>query len=66
MHIGEVNTLRSRACIEVMLCRGETLGIPLMMRCVAICYAERGVLDHGLFSVLTGGAEGSRVAFWDA
>ena len=37
----ESNTLRSRACIEVMLCRGESFGIPLLMRCVAIYGAER-------------------------
>ncbi len=31
-----VKTLHLRACIEVMLCRGELLGIPLLTRCVAI------------------------------
>ena len=64
MHIGESNTLRSRACIEVMLCRGESFGIPLLMRCVAIRCAERETLGLGLFSVLTGDAEGSRPCFW--
>lgn len=63
MHIGESNTPRLRACIEVMLCRGESFGIPLLMRCVAICYAERLRLRLGLFSVLTGDAEGSRPYF---
>jgi hypothetical protein len=64
MHIGESNTPRLRACIEVMLCRGESFGIPLLMRCVAICYAERLRLGLGLSSVLTGDAEGSRPCFW--
>lgn len=34
------------------------------MRCVAIHGAERVRLGLGLSSVLTGDAEGSRVAFW--
>jgi hypothetical protein len=62
----EVNTLRLRACIEVVLCRCESFGIPLMMRCVAIHGAERETLGLWLSSVLTGDAEGSRVAFWGA
>ena len=45
--MGASNTPRLRACIEVMLCRGERLGIPLLMRCVAICYAERLWLGLG-------------------
>ena len=64
MHIGESNTPRLRACIEVMLYRGESFGITLLMRCVAICYAERDRLRLGVFSVLTGDAGGLRVAFW--
>lgn len=40
MHIGEGETSRLRACFAVMLCRGERLGIPLLTRCVAICYTE--------------------------
>jgi hypothetical protein len=43
----ESDTLRLRACIEVMLCRGESFGIPLLMRCVAIHGAERERLGHG-------------------
>lgn len=62
----ESNTPRLRACFEVMLCRDERLGIPLLMRAVAICYAERLRLGLGLSSVLTGDAEGSRACFWGA
>jgi len=61
-----VNTLRLRACIEVMLCRGVSFGIPLLTRCVVITCAVRVWLVHGCFSVLTGVTEGSRVAFWGA
>jgi hypothetical protein len=61
-----VNTLRLWSRYAVMLCRGESFGIPLMTRCVAIHGAERVWLVHGCFSVLTGVTEGSRVAFWVA
>jgi hypothetical protein len=62
----EGNTPRLWACIEVMLCRGVTLGIPLMTRCVAIHGAERVRLGLWLSSVLTGDAEGSGLCFWGA
>jgi len=42
----EVNTLRLRACIEVVLCRGVSFGIPLLTRCVAIHGAERMWLGY--------------------
>jgi hypothetical protein len=48
-----VNTLHLRACIAVMLCRGESFGIPLLTRCVAIRCAERMWLDHSVLLVLT-------------
>ena len=64
MHIGGTNTLRLWPCFAVMLCRGERPEIPLLMRCVAICYAERERLRLWLFSVLTGDAGGPRACFW--
>jgi hypothetical protein len=54
MHIGEVNTLRLWPRLEVMLCRGELLGIPLMTRCAAICYTERVWLRLRLFLSVDG------------
>jgi hypothetical protein len=50
--------------LEVMLYRGDSFGIPLLTRCVAIRCAERVWLVHGCFSVLTGVTEGSRAYFW--
>lgn len=45
--MGGTNTPRLWACIKVMLCRGERLGIPLLMRAVAIHGAERLGLGLG-------------------
>lgn len=47
MTIGEVNTLRLWSRYAVMLCRGESFGIPLLTRCVAIRCAERMWLGLG-------------------
>jgi hypothetical protein len=62
--IGEVNTLRLWSRLEVMLCRGESFGIPLMTRCVVITCAVRVWLGLRLFSVLTRLTEGLGVCFW--
>lgn len=64
MHIGESNTPRLRACIEVMLCRGEVLRDPTIDAVCSGLLCREVEAWLGLSSVLTGDAEGSRVAFW--
>lgn len=64
MTIGGGENVRLWSRLAVMLYRGETLGIPLLTRCVAICYAVRVWLRLRLFSVLTRLTEGSRAYFW--
>jgi len=61
--IGERVNVCLRPRLEVMLYRGDRLGIPLMMRCVARRCAERAWLGYGLFLVLTGVTELWGLAF---